>query len=91
APFSPHWVWAVIALAGLSEFAGALGQGLGGTRRYDGPLGKSDRALVFGVLGAWVAVAAPLPALAAWLMPALAALLAWTVINRVRRGLLPAA
>ena len=91
APFSPHWVWAVIALAGLSEFAGALGQGLGGTRRYDGPLGKSDRALVFGMLGAWVAVAAPLPALAAWLMPALAALLAWTVINRVRRGLLPAA
>ncbi|HPU54482.1 MAG TPA: CDP-alcohol phosphatidyltransferase family protein, partial [Burkholderiaceae bacterium] len=43
APFSGHWVWAVIALAGLSEFAGALGQGLGGARRYDGPMGKSDR------------------------------------------------
>lgn len=91
APFSAHWVWAVIALAGLSEFAGALGQGLGGTRRYDGPMGKSDRALVFGVLGTWVAVAAPLPELAAWAMPAIAALLAWTVFNRVRRGLQPAA
>ncbi len=91
APFSGHWVWAVIALAGLSEFAGALGQGLGGARRYDGPMGKSDRALVFGALGLWVAVAAPLPAPAAWLMPAIAALLVWTVFNRVRRGLQPAA
>ena len=91
APFSAHWVWAVIALAGLSEFAGALGQGLGGTRRYDGPMGKSDRAFVFGALGTWVAVAAPLPALAAWVMPVIAALLAWTVFNRVRRGLQPAA
>lgn len=91
APFSAHWVWAVIALAGLSEFAGALGQGLGGTRRYDGPMGKSDRAFVFGALGAWVAMAAPLPAMAAWVMPVIAALLAWTVFNRVRRGLRPAA
>ena len=91
APFSAHWVWAVIALAGLSEFAGALGQGLGGTRRYDGPMGKSDRAFVFGALGTWVAVAAPLPALAAWVMPVIACLLAWTVFNRVRRGLQPAA
>ena len=91
APFSAHWVWAVIALAGLSEFAGALGQGLGGTRRYDGPMGKSDRAFVFGALGTWVAVAAPLPALAAWVMPVIAALLAWPVFNRVRRGLQPAA
>lgn len=91
APFSAHWVWAVIALAGLSEFAGALGQGLGGTRRYDGPMGKSDRAFVFGALGAWVAMAAPLPAMAAWVMPVIAALLAWTVFNRVRRGLQPAA
>jgi len=91
APFSAHWVWAVIALAGLSEFAGALGQGLGGTRRYDGPMGKSDRAFVFGALGTWVAMAAPLPAMAAWVMPVIAALLAWTVFNRVRRGLQPAA
>ena len=91
APFSAHWVWAVIALAGLSEFAGALGQALGGARRYDGPMGKSDRALVFGVLGTWVALASPLPALAAWVMPVIASLLAWTVFNRVRRGLLPAA
>ena len=87
APFSPHWVWAVIALAGLSEFAGALGQGLGGTRRYDGPLGKSDRALGFGGLGLASALGmAPAP-WQGWIMPVLCLLLALTLVNRVRAGL----
>ncbi len=51
APFSPFWVGTVIVLAGLSEFTGALGPTVGASRRYDGPLGKSDRAFVFGALG----------------------------------------
>ena len=36
-PFSPFWVGTVIVLAGLSEFAGALGPTVGASRRYDGP------------------------------------------------------
>ena len=87
APFSPFWVGVVIVLAGLSEFAGALGPTVGASRRYDGPAGKSDRACVFGVLGLWAALAGTLPAWAAWCMPALAAAVAWTVVNRVRRAL----
>jgi CDP-diacylglycerol---glycerol-3-phosphate 3-phosphatidyltransferase len=87
APFDPFWVGAVIVLAGLSEFAGALGPTVGGTRRYDGPMGKSDRALVFGAIGLWVALGGPLPAFTAWLMPLLAALLAVTVARRMRGAL----
>ncbi len=87
APFSPVWVGAVIVLAGLSEFAGALGPTLGASRRYDGPMGKSDRAFVFGALGLWIALGAPLPAWSAALMPLLAAAVAWTTVNRIRRGL----
>ncbi|MDM0054388.1 CDP-alcohol phosphatidyltransferase family protein [Variovorax fucosicus] len=87
APFSPFWVGTVIVLAGLSEFAGALGPTVGASRRYDGPLGKSDRAFVFGALGLYVALGWPLPAWSGWLMPLLAALVAWTVVNRVRRAL----
>jgi CDP-diacylglycerol--glycerol-3-phosphate 3-phosphatidyltransferase len=34
----------------LSEFVGVLGAQLGGERRYDGPMGKSDRALFAGLL-----------------------------------------
>ena len=87
APFDPFWVGTVIVLAGLSEFAGALGPTVGASRRYDGPAGKSDRALVFGLLGLWTALGGTLPGWAAWLMPALAAAVAWTVVNRVRRAL----
>ncbi|HZA95099.1 MAG TPA: CDP-alcohol phosphatidyltransferase family protein [Burkholderiaceae bacterium] len=87
APFEPFWVGVVIILAGLTEFAGALGPTVGASRRYDGPLGKSDRAFVFGALGLWVALALPLPEWAKWLMPLLAVLLVWTVFNRVSGAL----
>ncbi|MDQ7956300.1 MAG: CDP-alcohol phosphatidyltransferase family protein [Pseudomonadota bacterium] len=87
APFGGFWVGAVIVLAGLSEFAGALGPTVGASRRYDGPMGKSDRAFVFGALGLYVALGWPLPGWAAWLMPLLAALVAWTIVNRIRRAL----
>jgi CDP-diacylglycerol--glycerol-3-phosphate 3-phosphatidyltransferase len=82
-PFGPAWVGLVVVLSVISEFAGVLGA----ERRYDGPLGKSDRALLFGALGLWVGLAGALPALAHWIMPVLAALLVATTVNRVRAGL----
>lgn len=36
-------------LAILNEFAGILSKAIGNERRYDGPMGKSDRALVIGI------------------------------------------
>jgi CDP-diacylglycerol--glycerol-3-phosphate 3-phosphatidyltransferase len=86
-PFEPFWVGAVIVLAGLSEFAGALGPTIGAARRYDGPLGKSDRAFVFGALALWIAVGGSLPPWSATLMPALCVAVAWTTVNRIRRAL----
>ena len=91
APFAPGWVVGVVLLAVLSEYAGALGPMMGGARRYDGPLGKSDRAFVFGALGLWLGLMGSLPAWTAWLMPMLCLLLAWTIINRVHAGLAPPA
>ena len=87
APLQAVGVGAVIVLAGLTEFAGALGPTIGATRRYDGPLGKSDRAFVFGALGLWVALSATLPGWLAWLMPLLVGLSIWTLVNRMRRAL----
>ncbi len=86
APFHPVWVGTVIVLAGLSEFAGALGPTIGASRRYDGPMGKSDRAFVFGALALYVASGAPLPPWAYWLMPLLAVLIALTIIKRTRNA-----
>lgn len=86
-PGNPVWVGLVIVLAGLSEFAGALGPNVGASRRYDGPMGKSDRAVVFGALGLALALGVPMPSWTAWLMPLLALLIALTTLRRVRLAL----
>ncbi len=91
APFQPHWMGLIIVLALLTEFAGLLGLSVGASRRYDGPMGKSDRALLFGILGGWLAVDGFLPQWMVWLQPLLIALLVWTIFNRIRRGLAEAA
>ncbi|KAB7771042.1 CDP-alcohol phosphatidyltransferase family protein [Xanthomonas maliensis] len=44
-------LWSFAWLAALTEYAGVLGLMVGASRRYDGPMGKSDRAFVVGVLG----------------------------------------
>ncbi len=77
----------VALLALFSEYAGVLGPMVGASRRYDGPMGKSDRAFAFGVLATGVACGW-LPA--SWVNGALlliAAVALYTLVNRVRQGL----
>ncbi len=88
APFSSALVILVIFLATLSEFAGCLGSSIGASRRYDGPMGKSDRALVFGALGLWLGISGALPEWLLWLMPVMSVLITLTIINRVKRALI---
>ena len=87
AGFDPLSIGTLIVLAGLSELAGVLGQTVGASRRYDGPFGKSDRALVFGALGLAVALWHPMPRWVGGLIPLAALLTALTVANRVRAGI----
>lgn len=80
-------VLAVTLLALFSEYAGVLGPMIGASRRYDGPMGKSDRAFILGVLATGIALGW-LSAL--WIngvLALVAALLVYTLINRVRQGL----
>ena len=87
APAAPLLVGAAVVAIALTEMAGVLGRAAGGSRRYDGPFGKSDRAAYFSIL----AVAAAVVALPAWLpLAAIAAALALsavTVVNRVAASL----
>jgi CDP-diacylglycerol--glycerol-3-phosphate 3-phosphatidyltransferase len=85
--FGPFWTGAVIVLAVISEFAGVMGPMVGANRRYDGPLGKSDRAFVFGALGLWVGLGLPLPGWFGWIMPLAVLFLTLTIVNRVHKGL----
>ena len=87
APFDWGVISLVIFLAFMSEFLGVLGQVHGSGWRYDGPMGKSDRAFVFGLIGTIYAVFGQLPSWFSWALYAVALLLVLTCINRVRMGL----
>jgi len=87
APFGGLSVGLVIWLAALSEMAGALGPMVGASRHYEGPMGKSDRAFVFGVLGLWLGLVGALPDWLGGLMPLIALAIALNIFNRVRAGL----
>lgn len=90
----PGLGWVImVGLCCLTEFVGIQAKTIGASRRYDGPFGKSDRAVFFGALGlftAW-AVFANRPFLHgvvmnwALLIAILLALI--TIINRIRRGI----
>lgn len=49
--FHPLLTASVVALALITEMTGVISVQIGSKRQYHGPMGKSDRALVFGALG----------------------------------------
>jgi CDP-diacylglycerol---glycerol-3-phosphate 3-phosphatidyltransferase len=77
----------IVALAVMTEMAGVVAIPIGAARRCDGPFGKSDRALFFGLLalvlglgvqaGLWINIVLAIAALAA----------ALTILNRARAAL----
>lgn len=87
APFDPLLIGLIIWLSALTEFCGVLGQVQGQTRRYDGPLGKSDRAFLFGLLGLVYTFLPQLPDWLYWVAWGVIVLLVLTCVKRVRSGL----
>ena len=86
-PFDALQIGLIIWLSALTEFCGVLGQVQGKTRRYDGPLGKSDRAFLFGVLGLVYVFVPVLPDFLYWLVWIAIILLIVTCVKRVKSGL----
>lgn len=83
----PGWVVTAVMLGWLTEFVGVLGPGIGAERAYQGPMGKSDRAVLFGgyglLLGGWPTVAQ----WGSWLFGLSTLLLLQTCLNRARHML----
>lgn len=77
----------VVLVSVVSEYAGVLGLMVGASRRYNGPMGKSDRAVVFGAMGLAVAINLIDGKLINLIMALTLALLVYTIYNRVRLGL----
>lgn len=82
----PWLVGLVIVLALLSEMAGVLGVMVGAGRRYDGPMGKSDRAFLFGLVGLLAGLNVPIGELLNGIWTTMALLIVITIVNRVRAG-----
>lgn len=92
AEFGLAWVL-MVGLCCLTEFVGVMGTAVGGSRRYDGPFGKSDRAVFFGALGLFTAWAIfgnrqELHGIIMnWSLLIATGLALATVVNRVRKGM----
>ena len=84
---NPTLMVLIVILAVFSEMTGVLALLVGEQRRYDGPMGKSDRAFAFGLLALLLAAGVPT---GIWLHLALAAvllLLLVTILNRAKKTL----
>jgi CDP-diacylglycerol--glycerol-3-phosphate 3-phosphatidyltransferase len=77
----------VVLLAVMSEMAGVVAIPIGGRRRYDGPMGKSDRAFVFGALALARAFGFDGPMWVNGILMLVALLLVVTICARVRGAL----
>ena len=76
-------VVAVVLLAFTTELTGTAALVLGASRRFDGPMGKSDRALVFGGLGLALALGV---ATEPWLQVLLIVVVVLSVLTVLNRG-----
>lgn len=85
--FDPLPIVLVALLAVLTEMTGVIGVQVGASRRYDGPMGKSDRAFVFGALGLLLGMNLPIVPIVRFVLWFVLALLLFTIINRARGAL----
>ncbi|SEQ96433.1 CDP-diacylglycerol--glycerol-3-phosphate 3-phosphatidyltransferase [Amphritea atlantica] len=74
-------------LAVMSEMIGVVAVQIGASRRYDGPSGKSDRALFFGLLGFLYALGVNPGMWSSAVLLLIIVLLAVTIINRAKSAL----
>lgn len=74
-------------LAVMSEMIGVVAIQIGASRRYDGPSGKSDRALFFGVLGFLYALGINPGDWSTLVLLLITLLLCLTIINRAKAAL----
>lgn len=74
-------------LAVMSEMIGVVAVQIGASRRYDGPSGKSDRALFFGVLGLLYALGINPGTWSTLVLLLITVLLVATIVNRAKSAL----
>ncbi|MFH2137249.1 MAG: CDP-alcohol phosphatidyltransferase family protein [Candidatus Omnitrophota bacterium] len=80
-------VVAIVLLGVISEMAGVVSVQIGGQRKYNGPMGKSDRAFVFGLLSLLIGFGLFTARIYTIILGIIAVLLLLTIVNRIRSAL----
>ncbi|MCE9598715.1 MAG: CDP-alcohol phosphatidyltransferase family protein [Spirochaetia bacterium] len=87
-PGIPIWpLFGVVLLSVISEMTGVVAIQAGADRRYDGPMGKSDRAVLFGGIALALGFGIPTGPWQLWVLIGSNLLLLVTIVNRVHRAL----
>jgi CDP-diacylglycerol--glycerol-3-phosphate 3-phosphatidyltransferase len=84
------WSWPVVLVvifAIITEMTGVIAVQIGASRRYDGPMGKSDRAFVFGAIALALGLGIDAGAWLNYLFALVLLLTIWTVWNRACHAL----
>lgn len=79
----------VVVLGVISEMAGVVAVQIGGPRRYEGPLGKSDRAFAFGALALLLGLGVPAGTWTSLVLGVMVVLALLTIGHRARLALGP--
>ncbi|MBE8727907.1 CDP-alcohol phosphatidyltransferase family protein [Flavobacterium hungaricum] len=86
-PEALYLVVLFIALSIVNEFSGVMGKAISGVRRYDGPMGKSDRALLLGVYGILKFCGVAFSAYSIWIFSVIILLLLISTYVRINKTL----
>lgn len=84
------WSWLVVLVvifAIITEMMGVIAIQIGASRRYDGPMGKSDRAFVFGAIALALGLGVNTGMWLNGLFIIVLIMTLWTVVNRARQAL----
>jgi len=88
--FAFHAAWVIaffILMSVINEMCGVIAFMMCGERRYDGPMGKSDRAVATGVMGFFIGLGVISSKVIGVLFLILSLLVIWSSVNRIRAAI----
>ncbi|TQM23178.1 MULTISPECIES: CDP-alcohol phosphatidyltransferase family protein [Chryseobacterium] len=86
-PESLYLIIVFIVLGIINEFAGLMGKIVGKERRYEGPMGKSDRALILGLYGLLMLFGISIAGISQYIFEIIIALLLISTYIRLKKSL----
>ena len=86
-PECSYLIVVFIILSVINEFAGLMGKVIGKERRYDGPMGKSDRALMLGAYGLITFFGISITSISNYIFGAIIILLLISTYTRLKKSL----